>query len=148
MHTLFFLVVAVAAGCCIPVQAGINAQLSEWTRHPALAALISFAVGTVGLLAYAAALRIPWPALATVGQTQWWHWVGGFLGAFLVAMSIYLVPKLGAATMIAGIVAGQMLCSLVLDHFGWVGYDVRPAGLMRLLGALLLVAGVVLIRKY
>lgn len=143
-----FIILALAAGLCIPVQAGVNATLSRFVAGPVQAALISFTVGTLGLALLCLAARLPLPLVTAMGQTQVWHWLGGLLGAFLVSLTVFLAPKLGAATMIALIVAGQMLGSIVLDHFGWLGYDLRPASLARVAGALLIVAGVVLVRKF
>jgi bacterial/archaeal transporter family-2 protein len=44
-------------------------------------------------------------------------------------------------------VAGQLGASLVIDHFGLVGYAVRPIGISRLAGALLVAAGVYLVQR-
>ena len=143
-----FILLAIAAGFCLPTQAGINTQLNLWSRSAILTATISFAVGTIALAAYCLVLRVPWPAGDSLSRYPWWIWTGGFLGAFLVASTVVLAPRLGAASMIALIVAGQMLASLVLDHYGWLGYQVHPVSALRMLGVALLIAGVVLIRMF
>jgi len=139
---------ALVAGFCLPTQAGINAQLSSITRSPILAAAISFAVGTLALVAYAIILRIPLPAAGVVGQSSWWLWTGGVLGAFFVTATVILAPKLGAASMVALIVAGQMLMSIFLDHFGLLGYPAHPMNWARLAGVCLMVGGVAMIRWF
>jgi len=138
---------ALLAGATAPVQAGINHQLRGWARDPALAALVSFAVGMLALVVYCLALRVPWPEGA-LSRTAWWHWTGGVLGAFFVTMMVVLAPRVGAATTMALALAGQAAASIVLDHYGWLGYAVRPLNGPKLLGMALLVAGVVLIRRY
>lgn len=143
-----FILLAFVAGFCLPTQAGINTQLNLWSQSAILAATISFAVGTIGLLVYGLILRIPWPAVGTINQHPWWIWTGGLLGAFLVASTVVLAPRLGAASMIALIIAGQMAASLALDHFGWLGYQVHPISGLRILGGGLLVSGVALIRLF
>ena len=143
-----FFLLAFVAGFCLPTQAGINTQLNQWSQSAILAATISFAVGTIGLFVYALCLRIPWPAVDTMSSHPWWIWTGGLLGAFLVASTVVLAPRLGAAAMIALIVAGQMAASLVLDHFGWLGYQLHPINGLRILGVFLLICGVVLIRLF
>ena len=145
---IFYILLAVIAGSCAPTQAGINAQLRMFTEGPVMAAFISFAVGTVGLLFYVLVLRIPWPAFQTLAQLPLWLWSGGLLGAFLVAVTILLVPKLGAATLMGFMIAGQMLASLILDHYGILGYPVHPATVWRILGVALVVSGVVMIKKF
>ena len=143
-----YVALALAAGFCLPTQAGINSRLNLWTQSPILAAAISFAVGTLALIIYALFLRVSMPSFSSMGQHPWWVWSGGFLGAFLVAATIVLAPKLGAASMIALIISGQMLASIVLDHYGLIGYTVHPINFLRICGVLLLVAGVVLIRTH
>ncbi len=146
--TTFFLLMALLAGISVPTQAGINAQLGLWTRSPVLASTISFMVGTLTLILYSLITRIPLPGLATIGNHPWWIWVGGTLGAFFVTATIILVPKLGATTMVALILAGQMFASLLLDHFGWLGYPMQPISLGRIAGVVLVCAGVWLIRFF
>jgi transporter family-2 protein len=80
-------------------------------------------------------------------ETPSWYWVGGLLGALYIAAAVVLAPRLGATTMIASVVAGQMLASLVLDHFGWVGFAEHHATPSRLAGVILVVAGVLLVRR-
>ena len=143
-----YILLAFVAGFCLPTQAGINAQLNLWSRSAILTATISFAVGTIGLAIYTLILRTPWPTGAGIARHPWWIWSGGLLGAFLVASTVVLAPKLGAASMISLIVAGQMLCSIVLDHFGWIGYPIHPINVFRMLGVVLLLGGVVLIRLF
>jgi len=148
MPLWFYIVLALAAGVCLPTQAGINTQLSTWARSPISAALISFLAGTIGLLFYAVITRVPLPPLATAASQPWWLWSGGLLGAFFVAVTVILVPKLGATTMLAVVLAGQLLASLFYDHFGLVGFPVHPISCGRILGVLLLCAGIFLIRNY
>lgn len=144
-----YLLLALAAGAMLPIQAGVNAQLARWTNHAVLAGLISFIVGTIALLAATAALRPALPAPgALFAQMPWWAWIGGLLGAFFIAASVIIVPKLGAALFVGLVIAGQISVALMLDHFGWLGYAVRPLGVWRLLGVAMLLGGVWLIRKF
>ena len=143
-----FILLGIVAGISVPTQAGINAQLGLWTKSPVIAATISFAVGTVTLVIYTFATRIPLPAVATIGSHPWWIWTGGALGAFFVTSTIILVPKLGATTMVTTVLAGQMVASLLLDHFGALGYPLHPISLGRIAGVLLVCAGVWLIKAY
>ena len=143
-----YIVLAIAAGFCLPTQAGINSRLNLWAQSPVLAAAISFGVGTAVLIVYAIILRIPIPSVSSVKQYPWWMWSGGFLGAFLVAATVVLAPRLGAVSMIALIVSGQMFASVMLDHYGLIGYTIHPINAWRVCGMLLLVVGVILIRTH
>lgn len=143
-----YLLITLLAGALMPLQAGVNAQLSRWVGSPAAAALVSFAVGALGLFAYCLLLRAPAPEWGALASSPWWVWVGGLLGAVFVTAAATLAPRLGAATFISLSIAGQVLVSILLDQFGLVGFAQRPATPMRILGALLLVAGVLLVRKF
>ncbi len=144
---IWFLLLAILTGAILPLQAGINSQLRGVLGHPVLAAAASFLVGTIALAAYSAIARVPIPA-GVFGRTYWWHWSGGLIGAFYVACAIVLVPRLGAATLVAAVVAGQMVASLLLDHYGAVGYPRHPVDLWRVAGAVLVMAGVFLIQRH
>jgi bacterial/archaeal transporter family-2 protein len=112
------------------------------------AAFASFFVGTLVLLAAAALVFRPLPTWDRLGAAPWWVWVGGALGAFYVAASIVTAPRLGAATLIAVVVAGQALASLVVDHFGWVGFEPKHVTAGRVAGMALVAAGVALVRIF
>jgi len=144
---LALVLIAMLVGVVLPVQSGVNAQLRIGVGHPLLAAFISFAVGTVALLGLNLALRTPVPSGETLGRISWWHWIGGLLGATYVYLAIVLAPRLGAATLVAAIVTGQMVTSLLLDHFGLIGYPQQSLTPARALGALLVIGGVLLIQR-
>ena len=143
---VFLLVLALIAGAFLPLQAGINAHLRLYAGHPVIAAFISFAVGTLALLVAAFATRISWPVLSDFADAPWWVWTGGALGAIYVFLAVVLANRLGASVLIAFIVAGQMIASIIVDHYGLVGFPRHPVNVWRIAGAILLLSGVVLIR--
>jgi transporter family-2 protein len=145
---LFYIILALAAGVMMPVQAGVNAILGSHLKTPFLAAFISFSVGTVALAALCFLLRVPLPGLVFLSKLPLWLWTGGLMGAFFVTTTIILAPKLGAVTLLASLVAAQMAASLILDHFGLIGYPVQPVNMWRVLGVAFLIMGVVLVQKY
>ncbi|HEY3042413.1 MAG TPA: DMT family transporter [Vicinamibacterales bacterium] len=141
------LLLAVFIGSLLPVQTGVNAQLRTFLGTPMATALVSFVVGTVGLLVAVLWLRTPVPLAEAWSHSAWWQWTGGLLGAIYIAAVVVLAPRLGAGTLIAAVVGGQMVASLVLDHFGLVGFPEHPISSLRLLGAALVMLGVALIQR-
>lgn len=144
---IVLVLVALAAGAGLPVQAGVNAVMARYVGRPEWAAFVNFGVGLVALAAWLAALRLAPPPLLALGRAPWWAWTGGLLGAFYVSAIVLLTPRLGVATTLALAVAGQMVGALALDHVGALGLEIRPMSLTKLAGAALLVGGVVLIRR-
>jgi transporter family-2 protein len=144
---IVLLLLAIVIGCVLPVQTGVNAELRTFIGHPVATALVSFGVGTVVLLIAVLWLRLPVPLAAAWSQTAWWQWTGGLLGAIYIAAAVVLAPRLGAGTLIAAIVAGQMVASLIFDHFGWIGFPQHSITGLRLLGAGLVILGVALIQR-
>jgi transporter family-2 protein len=143
-----YLLFAFAAGVALPFQAGINAQLAHWVDSPVRAAFVSFAVGAVALLLVSLLVFKPLPSAARLGDAPWWVWFGGLLGGLYVVSATVTAPHLGAATLIAVVVAGQSLASLLVDQFGWVGFDEHHVSPGRLAGMALVAAGVVLVRVF
>jgi transporter family-2 protein len=143
-----YVLFAFAAGAALPVQFGINAQLSSWLDSPVRAAFVSFLTGAIILAVAAALLFKPLPSGSRLGHAPWWVWIGGAFGAFYVVASIVAAPRLGAATVVAVIVAGQSLASVVVDHYGWVGFEPRHVSAGRLVGMALVGSGVALVRFF
>lgn len=141
------LLVAVVVGALLPVQSGVNAQLRIALSNPLAAALTSFLVGSVGLFIALAASRAPVPLAAAWARSEWWYWTGGLLGAAYIAAAVVLAPRLGAATLTAAVVAGQMVISVVIDHYGLVGFTEHAASITRVFGAALVILGVILVQR-
>lgn len=136
-----------AAGLGLTVQVGMNSQLRKVLQSANTAALISFLVGTVSLIALLLALRSPLPERSTLAAVPWWAWFGGMLGAFYVASSTVVAAELGTASLLGLALAGQLATALVIDHFGWLGMPEHPLTWARGAGVLLLASGVWLITK-
>lgn len=136
----------VLAGGATALQAPTNARLAEAVASPVNAAFISFAVGTVALGMLALMLQTR-PDMAATRALPWWVWIGGLYGAVFVVAAAWGVPRLGVAVTITLMVAGQLLISLFLDHFGAMSVPKQPMNVMRVAGILMVIGGVVLVRK-
>ena len=147
MFLVFLIVLALLIGASLAFQIGVNARLRVSLGDPSQAALVSFATGTIALAAYTFLMRLPW-SFEGASKAPWWVWVGGLLGAFNITATIILAPRLGAATLLGLVVTGQMIVSMILDHYGLLGFRPHALSPGRVCGAILLIAGVVLIRKY
>ena len=128
-----FLLLAILAGAALPVQFAVNSELRGAVGGPVTAAVVI--------------ARQETPTLGGATQAPWWAWTGGLLGAFLVAASIILTPRLGAATTVTLVIAGQILTSIVLDHFGLLNLPVHVVTLPRIGGAVLVMIGVVIVLR-
>jgi bacterial/archaeal transporter family-2 protein len=137
---------ALAAGVSFVFQQTVNSNLRTELGSAWWAGFVSYLGGTLVMLAVAVMLREPATWSSAVGQGRWLSWTGGVFGAVYIAVSIFLLPRLGAATVIALLVAGQMLGSLAFDQFGLFGLERHAISPLRALGAACLIAGVVLIR--
>jgi len=146
MQSLYYLL-GLGVGAGLVVQVGMNSTLRSLLGSPIVAALISFLVGSLALAVYAGLARTPLPLRAQLGAVPAWAWLGGVLGAFYVASSVIVGPRLGAATLLALVVLGQLGTSLHVDHYGWLGFPQHPLNLVRVLGAVLLFGGVLLITR-
>jgi transporter family-2 protein len=124
-----FFAIALLAGTLITVQTGSNARLKEAFGDALPAVIVSSSFGVILLIAMTLTARSPWPSLASLGGQPWWGWLGGALGAIYAVTTVLLARELGAATLTALVVTGQLVCSVVLDHFGWVGFAEHTAGL-------------------
>lgn len=144
--SLLAILVVVLAGGATALQAPTNAKLATAVASPVNAAFISFAVGTT-VLGIVAALMQTRPDMAAARALPWYAWLGGVYGACFVVAAAWGVPRLGVAMTITLMVGGQLLLSLILDHFGALGVPRQPLNLGRIAGVGLVLAGVLLVRR-
>ena len=137
------------AGVANAVQAGQNGALSKGLAESLTAGLV-VAAGTatcilvVGLLSG----KLTWPTVDQAMAMPWWAWFGGILGGCIILAQFIVARQIGAAPFLGLLVTSGVVTSIVLDHFGWVGFEAHPAGLWRILGGLLMVVGVALVATF
>ena len=145
---------ALLCGIVLTTQIATNKQLGEHLQNLYVPAAVNMVIGLVATTA------LTWVMTANTGAASWpsremirsappWLWLaGGVLGTVYLTGNILLAPKLGAAALVGLVVCGQLLFSVLLDHFGWLGFEQHTASLWRLLGCALLVSGTVLISRF
>lgn len=142
---LSFILIALCAGAALAIQAAINSQLAaSLGGQSVVAAFISFLTGAVVLLLiclWKADLGI---ALQHLPRQPWWRFIGGALGALVVFTTIFLAPQIGVTNMLFFIIVGQLICALIIDHFGLLGMKVRTIELWQILGLMLIGGGLTL----
>jgi transporter family-2 protein len=139
-----WLLLAVIGGMAVGTQAGINGALGK--RIGILeGSLTSFAIGTLSLL-FIAIFFGKGDILSALSVPKW-QLTGGLLGAFYVFVMVLLVPKIGAASVIIGVIAGQLLAASVIDHFGWLGGRQIPLDWNRIAALVLMAAAIFLFNR-
>jgi len=140
---LFF--VAFCAGSAISVQAAVNSQLAGGLgSNTVAAALVSFLIGTVALASIALGKGGLTTAIASLPSQPLWRFGGGLLGAAAIFCTVLLAPRIGLANLLALVIAGQLISSLLIDHFGLIGVVMRPVSGIKLAGAAVMLCGVLL----
>jgi bacterial/archaeal transporter family-2 protein len=146
VQNLFLSFLALVAGTSFVIQQAVNSNLRHELGSAWWAGFVSYLGGTIVMLVMVLAMRAPLLSSQVIARSSWWSWWGGLFGAVYIAISIFLLPRLGAFTVVALIVIGQLVTSLLFDHFGILNVPHYPISLTRVAGAILLFAGAVLIR--
>jgi transporter family-2 protein len=140
---LILLLIAFCAGTAISIQAAVNSQLAGGLGgNVVAAALVSFSIGTIALAAIAISKGGLSAAVASLPGQPAWRLGGGLLGAAAIFCTVLLAPRIGLANMLALVIAGQLLSSLTIDHFGLIGAATRHVSGIKLAGALVMLTGV------
>ncbi|MEN3090095.1 MAG: DMT family transporter [Staphylococcus pseudoxylosus] len=139
-------IIGIVAGMVVPFQTSINSRLSLYTRSSFYASTISFATGTLFLILINLIIN---PHVFTgqfySNQSLNYQWfVGGMLGVIFLTGNLLLLPRLGASLTVVMTVAGQIIMGVVIDSFGWFGADKHPFTLLKVLGILFLIFGILL----
>jgi transporter family-2 protein len=141
-----YIALAAIAGFFTPLQALVNARTSQTFGGPLMATLVNFVGGTIALVIILALLRTPIPTGEQIAKLPFYAWFSGLAGVVFVGQAAFTVPKLGAASMIAIVISGQLIASMVFDHFG-ILQQPHPISWRKIAGALLLLGGVWLIMR-
>ena len=137
-----YLLIAFFAGLGLATQAAINSQLAKSMGDEAIiAALISFAVGTLFLFVIAWWKTDLWQHLSALPQQPAWKFLGGILGAFAVFTTVLLAPKLGISVMLFFIIIGQLISSTTIDYFGLIGMPTQSISPAKWIGLTIIAFG-------
>jgi len=140
------MMLAILAGFILPIQGALNSKLGAVLDHPMQSTLISYIGGFIACVVFLLIFHPSLPELKTFKSIEPHLLTGGFLGAVFVSAMLYLMPKIGVANMLAAAIVGQLIMSLMLDHFGAFGNPVIKVSATRVFGVLLLLAGLYFIR--
>ncbi len=142
-----WVIIALVSGAFLPIQAGLNSRMGKLVESPVHASLISFIVGAFTVLLYSILTKqhVEWAGLRMAPP---YVWLAGLLGAFYVTSIIMAFPRIGPAMTFGIVVAGQMIMSVLLDHFNILVAQQHSVNIWKLLGIVLIVTGVVIIRKF
>jgi len=140
---------AVLLGVVLTTQVATNTMLGKSLDNDYIPAAGNMAIGLIATVALTWSLTPEWPSREMVRAAPWYVWfAGGLMGTIYLTGNILLAPRLGAGELVGLVVAGQLIFSVLLDHFGWIGFEQHPASVPRLAGCALMVAGVFLIAKF
>lgn len=144
-----FFVAAGIVGLVSSVQPGMNARLGAAAGSPFYGGLTNFLVGVVVVLAVLLALYlrgdVTAPNLKQMTSVPWWAWLGGLFGAMYVCTAIFVVPKIGGVNYFVCIVVGQIVGHLIIDRWGLLGLSTHPITPTRVVGVVLVIAGMLLV---
>jgi bacterial/archaeal transporter family-2 protein len=147
MKLSLWLILVFITGGLVSIQGGINSQLGKILEHPLQATLITFIAGTLGVSVIMLCLGIHWPKFSAFQKGPIYLFMGGFVGVIFISLSIIIIPKIGIANFLVGIICGELLMSLCLDHFGLFDVPHNPLTTERIVGVALVVIGAFIMNK-
>jgi bacterial/archaeal transporter family-2 protein len=146
-ESILYALLAALVGALIPLQTGANSTIRAVFGHPAHAAMVNFGVGAIAVMVFSVAARLSAPPLQKLAEAPWWSFSGGVVGAIYVVTASLIARKLGATPLLFLVLAGQVISSLVCDHFGLIGFAKSPLTWSKIGGIALVILGVLIIRR-
>ena len=142
MKFLFY-VFTIFLGIVLAVHLAMNAKVGSALNNPRVGNAVFWCIGAlmaviIGLTGWRAG------ALNGLKDVSPWLLAAGALGACLVFAIASMVPEVGARAVFITLIAGQVFGGMALSHFGWLGSPVQPVSVTNLLGALVMIGGVLL----
>ncbi len=141
----FLILLCLTGGAFLALQGPLLARLGFYAGGPLQAAIVAFTVGLTALVVVTLAQGLSLPRLESLKAMPLWVWASGLIGTAMLLLTLHAVPKIGVAPFVAASVTGQLLSAVALDHFGAFGIIERPLSVKAVLGAGLLIAGMLLI---
>ena len=146
MNNIFYVILTIVAGILVTIQGPINVQLGKTIGNSYWSTLITFIVGGLFMLIFALVTKQT-TSVGTEQSFKLWQLLGGIFGAIYVVSVIIVMPVLGVGTATVLLLFAQLVASMVFDHFGWLGTQIRPFDIYRAVGVILMAIGIYLINK-
>jgi transporter family-2 protein len=147
MKNYIFLLLALLVGGLLPVQGSLNAHLGKGLNHPLQATFVSFFGAIIVLLLLLLALNPPLPSVSQLKSTPAVYYTGGIYGVVFVTTILMLAPRIGIANTLVATIVGQLIVSVIMDHFGVFGLVRHPINGYRLMGCMGLMISLYLIQR-
>lgn len=130
-------------GVVLTVHLAMNGKVGSVIGNARVANALFWCIGALGATAIGLS---GWEqgALAPLKQVNPLLLTAGLMGASLVFAIAWLIPRIGAGKLMIMLLSGQIIGGLVLSHFGWLGSPLEPVTVKRVLGAMVMMAGVLL----
>ena len=145
---LNYSIIAFLAGVAIATQAAMNAQLGGLLKNSLLATCVAFFSSILFTLLAVMVYTKEYPSIEIVKSVPIYLWFsGGILSAFGISIFYYLIPQMGIGPMMSFTLTGQLIVAVIAGHFGWFDLPIKPLTLGKLVGAIALIIGVVLINS-
>jgi transporter family-2 protein len=130
-------------GVVLTVHLAMNGKVGAVIGNPRVGNALFWCIGAITALAIGLS---GWQAGALGGlrQVNPLLLTAGAMGATLVFGIAWIIPQIGAQQMTVMLLTGQILSAMLLSHFGWLGSPVQPVSLTNIMGALLMIGGVIL----
>lgn len=140
-----FSILMLFAGCGIPIMAALNASVGERFGSAAFAAII---LALVALVCLSAWFFIENPDLnLEVRNLQPVYLLAGAFFAFYIVSITVSAPRIGIGNAVFLVLLGQIFTALLIDQFGLFGAPVIKLSPERVIGVLMMIAGIALTRK-
>lgn len=147
MNHFSLIILAFIGGVFLAMQGALNAHLGVLLKNPLLASVVAFFFSTVFAVVVAAVSVEQVPSQEGLSTIPWYMWfTGGLFSVLGISLYYYTIPKLGISTMISLGLGGQLIFSVIAGHFGWLNLPTEPITLKRIIGAIVMLTGILLIQ--
>lgn len=144
-NNFIFYVLALLTGALIPIQAATNTVFSKAIGNTLVTGLVVFAMGLLSMAVVMLVTRTPLPTVNRLSAAPVYSYLGGLVIAVYVVVITIITPRIGVGSAIGLIVTGQILCAVLIDHFGLMHVATRPADIKRIAGVLMMIGGIYLV---
>ncbi len=143
MERMGFVLMAFVGGTFLALQGGLNARLGVLLKSPLLASVVAFVSSALFAILLAVVGKVSMPTEENLKLIPGYLWfMGGFFSVLGISLYYITIPKLGVSTMISLGLCGQLIFAVIAGHFGWLNLPEEPITIMRLVGVVCMIVGI------
>jgi transporter family-2 protein len=142
MQTTLYIVLAFAMGLTMSIYLPMNSSVAKYLGST-ITANVTFFFVALFTSVFIFLLSGQFSAMNHIKDVPLYLYLTGFVSAFVVLGTTFLIPHIGARKFFILLIAGQILMAIIVSHFGLLESPKDPVNMKKMIGAIIVLTGAI-----